>query len=191
MTPLNDLALRLRKSFPDANLDVAEPADPSGFGFLDISCRGCVLAIQWQEKGHFGVSSPEGHGYGEKPDEIYRSVDDAAARIAELIISNGKTIPPAEVTLRELRAEKELPQAALAALLGVSQPAVSRLERNVSRMMVATLQTVIQAMGGRLILQAHFPDGVIRQIRIDDLFRSAEALVASQPADEAECARSK
>ena len=56
----------------------------------------------------------------------------------------------------------------LAATLGVSQPAVSRLENNVSRMMVATLQAVVRAMGGTLVLQAHFPDGVVRQIALDD-----------------------
>ncbi len=36
-------------------------------------------------------------------------------------------------------------QATLASRLGVSQPAVSRLERNLNRMMVATLRAVVQA----------------------------------------------
>jgi hypothetical protein len=168
MTPLSKLAARLRKTFPDARVDVSEPAAPGGVGFLDIARGGNVLAVQWQEKGHFGVSSPEGHGYGEKPDEVFRTVDEAAARITDLIRSGKKTEPPLEVTLRELRAERRLAQTALAALLLVSQPAVSRLERHVSRMMVATLRAVVQAMGGTLVLQAHFPNGVVRQIAVDD-----------------------
>jgi hypothetical protein len=168
MTPLHELELRLRQAFPEARLDVSEPASPGGVGFLDISHRGNALAIQWQKNWHFGVSSLEGSGYGEKPDEVYRTVDKAAARIRELLHFGKKTEPPPEVTLRELRAEKNLPQTALAALLGVSQPAISRLEHHVSRMMVATLRTVVQAMGGELVLQAHFPGGLVRTIAIDD-----------------------
>jgi DNA-binding Xre family transcriptional regulator len=168
MTPLSELAARLRRAFPAAKLDVSEPVAPGGVGFLDVSYRGNVLAIQWQEKWHFGVSSPDGHGYGEKPDETYRTVEEAAARVTDLLNSGRKTEPPEEVTLRELRAERKLPQTSLAARLGVSQPAVSRLERNVNRMMVATLRAVVQAMGGKLVLQAHFPDGNVRQIAVED-----------------------
>jgi hypothetical protein len=168
MTPLSELAARLGQAFPDARLDVAEPAAPGGVGFLDISHGGNVLAVQWQEKRDFGVSSPEGHGYGEGSDEVYRTVDETAARIVDLLRSGKKTDPPLAVTLRELRAERKLPQTELAALLGVSQPAVSRLERRVSRMIVASLRAVVQAMGGTLVIQAHFPGGIVRQIAIDD-----------------------
>ncbi len=168
MTLLSELATRLRKTFPEAQLDYAEPASPDGVGFLDISYGGNVLAVQWQEKGPFGVSSPEGHGYGEKSDEVYFTVDDAEARIADLLRSGGKTQPPPEVRLRELRAERKLPQTELASRLGVSQPAVSRFERRVSRMIVGTLNDVVRAMGGKLVLQVRFPDGVVRQIALDD-----------------------
>jgi hypothetical protein len=168
MTPLSKLAGRLRKSFPEAQLEFSEPAARGAVGFLDIVYRGNVLAVQWQEEWHFGVSSPDGHGYGEKPDEVYHTVKEAAARITDLLRSGRKTEPPPAVTLRELRAEKNLAQTALAELLGISQPAVSRLERHVSRMMVDTLRAVIGAMGGKLVLQAHFPDGTIRQIALDD-----------------------
>jgi hypothetical protein len=169
MTPLRKLASRLQKAFPDAQLDYSEPATPGGVGFLDVAYRGNVLAVQWCEQWDFGVSSPEGHGYGEKPDEVYASVDEAAGRIVELLRSGGKTAPPLAVTLRELRAERKLPQTALAALLGVSQPAVSRLERHVSRMMLDSLRSVVQAMGGNLVVQAHFPGGLVRQIALDDV----------------------
>jgi DNA-binding XRE family transcriptional regulator len=168
MTPLSELAARIQKSFPDARIDFSDPAAPGSVGFLDIACGDIVLVVQWHDKGHFGVSSPEGHGYGEKPDEVYRTVEETAARITDLLQSGRKTEPPLEVTLRELRAERNLPQTGLAARLGVSQPAVSRLERHVSRMIVASLRAVVQAMGGSLVIQAHFPDGVVRQIALDD-----------------------
>ncbi len=149
MTPLAKLAAKLRKALPQAQVTSAEPAEPGGVGFLDVAYGGHVLAVQWQQNWHFGVSSPEGHGYGEKPDETYRTADEAAARMVELLQSGGRTEPPPEVTLRKLRAERKLPQAALAALLGVSQPAVSRLEHNVSRMMVATLRIRRRSDGRR------------------------------------------
>jgi DNA-binding XRE family transcriptional regulator len=168
MTPLSELEARVQRAFPDARLTVSEPMAPDGVGFLDIHHGRNVLAVQWQERWHFGVSSPDGHGYGEKPDEVFDTVEAAAERIADLLTSGKKTEPPITVTLRELRAEKELAQATLASRLGVSQPAVSRLERNLNRMMVATLRAVVQAMGGKLVLQAHFPDGVVRQIALND-----------------------
>jgi hypothetical protein len=40
-------------------------------------------------------------------------------------------------------------QATLASRLGIIQPAVSRLERNLNRMMVATLRAVVQASNDR------------------------------------------
>ena len=185
MTPLNKLAARLQKTFPNAQLDFSEPATAGGVGFLDISHGGHVLAVQWQKKGGFGVSSPEGHGYGEKADEVYRTVEETADRITDLLKSGARTEPPLEVTLRELRAERKLPQTELAALLGVSQPAVSTRERRVSRMIVATLREVVRAMGGSLVLQAHFPDGVVRRIAVDE--DAADA--AAQPEHNAAAAR--
>jgi DNA-binding transcriptional regulator YiaG len=174
MTPLAKLATLLQKALPRVQVTFAEPAAPNGVGFLDAEYSGNVLAVQWQKKSHFGVSSPEGHGYGEKPDEVYRTAEETAARMIELLRSGSRTEPPLEVTLRELRAARKLPQVRLADLLGTSQPAVSRLERNVSRMMVATLRAVIQAMGGDLVIQAQFPDGVVRQIALDDQTEASE-----------------
>jgi predicted XRE-type DNA-binding protein len=168
MTPLSELATRLKKLCPAAIIDFSEPASPNGVGFLDASFRGNVIEVQWKEGWNFGLSSPDGHGYGEKADEVYVTVEQTATRIAHLLNTGGRTQPPLEVTLRELRAQRKLPQTELAALLGVSQPAVSRLERRVSRMMVASLRAVVEAMGGNLVVEAHFPGGVVRQIAIDE-----------------------
>jgi transcriptional regulator with XRE-family HTH domain len=167
MTPLRELATRIRQAFPDARQDYSEPATPGGVGFLDVSYRGSVLVVQWEE-GHFGVTSPEGHGYGEKPDEVYRNADETANRIIALLQSGGKTQAPLEVTLRELRIERKLPQKGLADRLGISQPAVSKYENRVSRMMISSLRAVVQAMGGSLIIQVSFPGGVLRQIALDE-----------------------
>src|SRR5262245_59451678 len=104
MTPLCDLAARLQRTVPEAKIDVSEPAAVGGVGFLDISQSGNVIAVQWHEKWHFGLSSRREHGYGEKPDEVYRTVEAAAARIAELLSTNKKTEQPADVAVREQHA---------------------------------------------------------------------------------------
>src|SRR5438046_3552441 len=114
MGPLRELADRLQRAFPCARLDVADPGAPGYVGFLDICYGDNVLAVEWHDGKHFGVSSPEGHGFGEKPDEVYWTVDEAEKRIAHLLHSGSKTEPPPEVTMRELRAERNLTQTMLA-----------------------------------------------------------------------------
>ena len=70
-------------------------------------------------------------------------------RAAELIAE--------EMTLRELRKARALTQASVARELGISQDAVSRLERR-SDLLLSTLRRTVEAMGGSLSLVAHFPD---------------------------------
>jgi transcriptional regulator with XRE-family HTH domain len=70
------------------------------------------------------------------------------ARAAELMAE--------ELSLRALRAGRRLTQKNMAALLGVEQATVSRLERR-GDMMVSTLRKTIRAMGGELDLVARFP----------------------------------
>ena len=168
MSSLHELATLLEEALPKARIDWAEPVIDGGFGFLDIAIDGNTLSVQWREKSHFGLSSPEGHGYGEASDEIYQTANDAANRIVALLRSGKKTEPPPQVSLRELRSERRITQMKLAEILRVTQPAVSQLERRVDRMNIATLKMVVQAMGGTLMVQALFPDGDIRQIAIDD-----------------------
>jgi transcriptional regulator with XRE-family HTH domain len=66
--------------------------------------------------------------------------------------------------LAELRRERGMTQAELAEALGVSQPAISKLEAAASRgsvsgseMFLSTLAGYIEALGGRLELHATFP----------------------------------
>ncbi len=68
--------------------------------------------------------------------------------------------------LSELRREHGMTQAELAEALGVSQPAISKLETAASRgsvsgseMFLSTLAGYIEALGGRLELHATFPGG--------------------------------
>ena len=62
-----------------------------------------------------------------------------------------------ELSLRDLRHAHELTQQRMAEFLGVSQDGVSRLEKR-SDLLLSTLRSYIEAMGGRLRLVAEFPD---------------------------------
>src|SRR2546426_170373 len=67
----------------------------------------------------------------------------------------------ADMFLRELRTTLGLSQKALAAKLGMKQPSLSKLE-NQRDMQLATLQKIIEALGGQLDVIARFPKGKIR-----------------------------
>ena len=71
------------------------------------------------------------------------------ARAAELI---GE-----EMSLRDLREALTLTQQRIADTLGIGQDSVSRLEKR-SDLLLSTLRSYIEAMGGRLSLIAEFPD---------------------------------
>ncbi len=67
----------------------------------------------------------------------------------------------AEMLLSEIRQAEGLTQEELAAILGVKQPTLSRMESQ-DDMQVSTLQRLVQALGGELEIIAHMPNGVIR-----------------------------
>ena len=62
-----------------------------------------------------------------------------------------------EMTLRDLRKARHLTQVSIARELGVGQDAVSRMEQR-SDLLLSTLRTTVEAMGGSPSLIARFPD---------------------------------
>ncbi len=77
----------------------------------------------------------------------------AAERLATLRLDT-----LAEIGLYELRRTLERSQADLAAELGISQPAVSQLERG-DDVKVSTLRSYLDSLGARLQILAIFDDG--------------------------------
>lgn len=71
------------------------------------------------------------------------------ARAAELIAE--------EMSLRDLRQAHLLTQQRMGECLGIGQEGVSRLEKR-SDLLISTLRSYVEAMGGRLQLVAEFPD---------------------------------
>jgi len=72
-----------------------------------------------------------------------------------------------EMPLHELRRARGLSQESLAAVLNVSQAAISKLERRTD-MYLSTLRSHIRAMGGDLDIIAKFPDGEVRVLNFSE-----------------------
>jgi transcriptional regulator with XRE-family HTH domain len=73
-----------------------------------------------------------------------------------------------ELTLRDLRQAQHLTQERMAELLGVEQENISRLERR-SNLLLSTLASYVEAMGGKLRLIAEFPDRKPVAVTLGDL----------------------
>lgn len=69
--------------------------------------------------------------------------------------------------LQELRQARALSQDEIARTLGIKQAAVSKLERRTD-MYLSTLRKFIEAMGGRLEIVAHFPEGDVSVEQFED-----------------------
>lgn len=61
------------------------------------------------------------------------------------------------LTLQDLRKAKELTQTNLAETLGIRQATVAQMEKR-SDLMISTLRSYVEAMGGSLSLIVEFPD---------------------------------
>jgi DNA-binding XRE family transcriptional regulator len=73
-----------------------------------------------------------------------------------------------EMTLRDLRSVHHLTQERVAELLGIEQDSVSRMERRAD-MLLSTMSSYVEAMGGRLRLVAEFPNRKPYTLRLADL----------------------
>ena len=65
----------------------------------------------------------------------------------------------AAIKLDEIRKAREISQSSLASTMGVSQPAVSKME-NGTNMTIKTLSAFASGLGGRVRIEIEFPEGV-------------------------------
>lgn len=75
------------------------------------------------------------------------------------IAARTKQIIAEETALRSLRKARRLTQERMAELLHIGQDSVSRIESR-SDLLLSTLRSYVEAMGGSLRLIVEFPDGV-------------------------------
>ena len=82
------------------------------------------------------------------------SLDDARRRRVE---ERAQALVSEEMSLRDLRRARRRTQTRVAQELGINQENVSRIERRAD-LLLSTLNSYVEAMGGRLRLVAEFPD---------------------------------
>jgi transcriptional regulator with XRE-family HTH domain len=89
-------------------------------------------------------------------DQIVRKLPaERRARIA----ARADALIAEEVALQHLRKARRLTQERMAQLLGIGQDSVSRIESR-SDLLLSTLRSYVEAMGGSLKLVVEFPDSV-------------------------------
>jgi DNA-binding XRE family transcriptional regulator len=144
----------LAQQFPDARIEVDGPASTGGAFFVNVMWHGRHVVIQYRPARGYGVSAESTPGFGEGPDEVFQSKEDALARASQLLREGGAT----RSRLRELRGLRGVTQADLAKLVGLGQTAISRMERR-DDVSLESLRKIIEALGGSLEVTARFPDG--------------------------------
>lgn len=81
----------------------------------------------------------------------------------ERIEARAKQLIAEEYALRRMREARGLTQVRLAELMHIRQDSVSRLEGR-SDLLLSTLKSYVQAMGGSLRLTVEFPDGAAAEL---------------------------
>jgi len=84
------------------------------------------------------------------------------------IKARAKELIEEEMTLRDLRSVQQLTQERVAELLGIEQDSVSRMERRAD-MLLSTMSSYVEAMGGKLRLIAEFPNRKPYAVKLSDL----------------------
>jgi hypothetical protein len=165
MNPIEGLRDDLARRFPGLATEIDPPADAMGLWHLDVRPGGESpwIVVEWRPDLGFGVSTPGVDDFGTKPDEIYPNARAAYDRLVRLILSGGRTEPPAAVRLGELRRLRKLSQAEVAGRAGIKQAAMARIEGR-GDILLSTLRRVVTAMGGRLSIRVEFPDGTGREL---------------------------
>jgi transcriptional regulator with XRE-family HTH domain len=85
-------------------------------------------------------------------DKLKQLPEDRRARI----LAEADRLHAEYLTLQELRKAKRLTQAQLAEALGIRQATIAQMEKR-SDLMLSTLRSYVEAMGGKLRLTVEFP----------------------------------
>jgi len=153
---LHALADSVRQRFVDARMGFdAAVGSESGTSYLDVVLGPQRVAVEWSKRRGFGVSSRSDIGYGEGPDEVLRTVEEAGRRVTELLLSRTGTTPPPPQGLSALRRRLGYSQVELAKRMKIQQASISKLERRPDALL-STLRAYLEAMGGELEIQARF-----------------------------------
>ena len=168
MSPVDQLRQDLKTQFPDAEIETRKSDDPNGFQFLNFLLDGFEVGVEWKKEHGFSISSFSDdsssiEGMFDSPSEWYETEQAAFHRVASLVFDRRST-KPRQAKISEIRHERGISQEELSEQLSVKQATYSKLERR-EDVKVSSLRRVIEAMGGKLLIQAVFRDtGDVREI---------------------------
>ena len=146
----------IETKFENVKASIDLPEDPIGESWIDITAGNFSTSISYRRGVGFGLYIMDSV-YGERPDELYRTVEKAAQRITQMyesIHKNGEVLPLGLSGIRELAGQT---QENLAYALSVKQPSVSRTEKR-SDVKLSSLEDYISALGGRIETKVIFDD---------------------------------
>jgi hypothetical protein len=84
MNEFEKLCRSIEDFAPDARIAIDAPSSPTGSWWGDVTWRERRAIIEWRPGRGFGVSAADG-GYGEGPDVLAASRDEALARVLKLL----------------------------------------------------------------------------------------------------------
>ena len=167
MNKIESLKKVIKKQLPQAKIAEDPPTKPGAAWFLDVSCKGRSVTLQWKPQKGFGLSSNPAHGYGEGPHEVFADAKAAAKRAVELLVSGDRTFCPKELPISRLRDVLGVSQEELARKLNMQQATISRMERQTD-MRISTLRKLIDALGGQLQIRARLGDETICLVQFEE-----------------------
>jgi DNA-binding transcriptional regulator YiaG len=154
------LATELLGRVPGVEVKITSPSGRGTVWWIDASARGHNVVVEWSPDDGFGLSATDGNDYNTAASETFADADAAVARVVEVLRSRSRVPARQEMYLQRLRERREISQDTLADLMQVSQATVSKTERR-EDMLISTLRTFIEALGGHLQLLAKFPSETI------------------------------
>lgn len=161
MSPVDQLSQDLKAQFPEAQIEIRKSDDPDGFQFLNLVVGDFEVAVEWKNELGFGISSFQEDpssldGLFDSPCEWYATQQGAFHRVASLVCDR-RTTRHQPVKISDVRQERGMSQEDISRLLHIKQATYSKLERR-EDVKISSLQKVVEAMGGKLLIQAVFKD---------------------------------
>jgi len=155
------LATQIRAALPQAKVDIYRPG-PKGKGWIiDAIHNDHLVVVMWTAVSGFGIATPtDDDGYGTPPGEYYEQPEPALERVLHLLRSGKQAKTRREMQLQELRDHRSISQERLAKVMKVSQANISQTERRAD-VLLSTLQSYVEGLGGELLVLAKFPGETI------------------------------
>jgi hypothetical protein len=93
MNAAEELTTAIGRALPDASITIDTPSHEGGHWFIDIKRGNQSATVEWRPKQGFGVGLGRGE-YGEGPDIVVPSVEDAARHVLEYLLGRGSIVEP-------------------------------------------------------------------------------------------------